>query len=89
MFGDTYIAQHIAQQHRKEQEHKAYQVYITDALKIIAENTANFAGGKSMSMRYYDLIKKDEPETAESAEEIKQRMIEKINKIGGMTNDSI
>ena len=58
-------------------------------MKIIAENTANFAGGKSMSMRYYDLIKKDEPETTESAEEIKQRMIKKINRIGGMTNDSI
>lgn len=64
-------------------------MYITDALKIIAENTANFAGGKSMSMRYYDLIKKDEPNTSESAEEIKRRMIKKINKIGGMTNDSV
>lgn len=64
-------------------------MYITDALKIIAENTANFAGGKAMSTRYYDLIKKDEPEATESAEEIKQRMIEKINRIGGMTNDSI
>ncbi len=37
-----------------------------------------------MNMRYYDLIKKDEPETTETAEEIKQRMIKKINKIGGM-----
>lgn len=42
-----------------------------------------------MSMRYYDLIKKGEPNTSESAEEIKQRMIKKINRIGGMTNDSI
>lgn len=58
-------------------------------MKIIAENTANFVGGKAMSMRYYDLIKKDEPNTSESAEEIKQRMIKKINKIGGMTDDSI
>lgn len=58
-------------------------------MKIIAENTANFAGGKSMNTRYYDLIKKDEPGTTESAEEIKRRMIKKINKIGGMTNDSI
>ncbi len=53
-------------------------------MKIIAENTANYAGGKAMNMRYYDLIKKDEPETTETAEEIKQRMIEKINRIGGM-----
>ena len=58
-------------------------------MKIIAENTANFAGGKSMNMRYYDLIKKEESETTETAEEIKQRMIEKINRIGGMKNDSI
>lgn len=64
-------------------------MYITDALKIIAENTANFVGGKSMNMRYYDLIKKSEPEITESAEEIKQRMVKKINRIGGMTDDSV
>lgn len=83
MFGDGYIAQHVLQQHQKAQERKAYQVYVTDALKTIAENTANFAGGKTMSMRYYDLIKKQEPEPTESAEDIKKMMVEKIRRIGG------
>lgn len=34
----------------------AYRVYVTDILKLIAENTANFAKGQYMKMRYYDII---------------------------------
>ena len=34
----------------------AYRVYVTDCLKMIAENTANFAKGQYMKMRYYDII---------------------------------
>nr|DAI29740.1 MAG TPA: hypothetical protein [Caudoviricetes sp.] len=30
--------------------------YITDSLKIIAENIANIGGGKTMSARYTDII---------------------------------
>lgn len=34
----------------------AYRVYVTDSLKLIAENTANFAKGQYMKARYYDII---------------------------------
>lgn len=34
----------------------AYRVYITDCLKLIAENTANISRGQYMKLRYYDII---------------------------------
>ena len=34
----------------------AYLVYVTDCLKLIAENTANISRGQYMKSRYYDII---------------------------------
>ena len=34
----------------------AYRIYITDAVKAIAENTANYAGGKAPTVRYADFL---------------------------------
>ena len=34
----------------------AYRVYVTDCLKLIAENTANISRGQYMESRYYDII---------------------------------
>lgn len=42
---------------------EAYRIYVTDALKITAENTARYAGGSYMRARYADAIspeKRDE-----------------------------
>ena len=54
----------------KKQKDRLYQVYITDTLKMIAENTANMAGGRSPSGRWVDTINdmekpKEEEKTAE------------------------
>ena len=34
----------------------AYRVYVTDCLKLIAENTANISRGQYMKSRYYEII---------------------------------
>ena len=34
----------------------AYRVYVTDCLKLIAENTANISRGQYMKSRYYDIV---------------------------------
>ena len=47
---------------------KAYRIYATDALKMIAENTSRLAGGTSPRLRYYDLIKPPIKETRTSEE---------------------
>lgn len=54
---------------RREKEKRAYQIYITDALKII--------GG--LNIRYVDMLKPQEVE--ESPEEIIERMKRDINGI--------
>ena len=50
----------------------AYRVYVTDALRLIAENTAKFVGGNILNMRYLDTIRPEtqKVEETKSAEEI-------------------
>lgn len=52
-------------------------VYITDALMIIAENTARFNGGRVMSRRYHE----EEVEEMDSEDVIK-RMKNKLEEVG-------
>lgn len=53
----------------KEREEKLFKSYVSECLRIIAENTAKFAGGNYIELKYSDLI---EPKPAErrTAEEI-------------------
>lgn len=45
----------------------AYRIYVTDALRIVAENTARFASGSYIKARYSDMIepKKQDNRTCE------------------------
>lgn len=67
-------------------EDEAYRIYITDALKAIASNTAHFAkDGVMMSKRFSDFIKaSDEPSEDDEAkaQEIKDRMKSVLAKLG-------
>ena len=42
---------------QQKMDERRYRAYITDALMAIAENTARFAGGRTMSGRWYDAYK--------------------------------
>ena len=53
MFGYDFIPQHIEAYERE----RALKVYITDGLKTLTENTANYSGGKSLNVRFFDLFK--------------------------------
>lgn len=53
----------------KEQTRKAYDVYVTDVLRIIAENAAKRYGGSYVKMRYAEIIDPPKEETR-SADEI-------------------
>nr|DAG72316.1 MAG TPA: hypothetical protein [Caudoviricetes sp.] len=35
---------------------EAYRIYVTDALRIVAENTAQYVGGDYIKARYADMI---------------------------------
>lgn len=45
----------------------AYRIYVTDALRLVAENTAKFVGGRSIERRYIDVVepKKQDNRTCE------------------------
>lgn len=60
----------------KEQCEMAYRIYATDALKLIAENTAHFAGGNFPQSRYADVISRKRTKYDNmSAEEIAAEII--------------
>lgn len=60
---------------KRQGEAEAFRFYVTDCLQIMAENTAKFAGGRYMTMRFADIV--DPPkEDTRTPEEI----IEKIKK---------
>ena len=50
---------------------------MTDALKIIAENTARASGGYHLTKRYYDSINDEKPKPERSAQEIIDDVIRK------------
>lgn len=51
-----------------------YRIYVTDALKIMTENTAKQAGGSLLSVRYVELGK---PQDLRTAEEVASDVINK------------
>ena len=67
---------------KKQKQEKAYRVYVTDALKTIAENTAKYAGGSYIKQRYLDL-EDQKPEEIRTPDEIISKMKMKIARIGG------
>ena len=58
-------------------------MYLTDALQIIAENTARFGGGKSLSKRYWDIIDKGANEPQRTSEEIISTITKQLEEMTG------
>ena len=57
-------------------------MYVTDALKAVAENTAQYAGGGHIKVRYIEIIDPP-PEETRTGEEIIAQMKAKLGQIGG------
>lgn len=66
LIGTGYVIDHCISCFHKEQKKKLHDVYVTDVLRLISENTAKTVGGSYMKVRYLDLIdpKKEETRTA-------------------------
>ena len=59
----------------RQLEETRYRAYLTDALMAIAQNTCNFAGGSTMSGRWYqDEKSKDDRDGDEIAQDIINRL---------------
>ena len=62
----------------------AYRVYVTDALRLIGENTAKFVGGNVLSMRFIDMIKPNDRED-EIDDRTAQEIVDDIVSRAGIT----
>lgn len=62
---------------QREQRDAAYRAYLTDALKMTAENTARFAGGQYPVWRYAEILEPGPAETR-TGEEIARDVIERL-----------
>lgn len=76
---------YVVARYNDKQRETAYRIYCTDCLKIIAENTAKFAGGSTLTARYAEVIGLSAPEKEETrtSEEIIASISAKLNKLGG------
>lgn len=66
-----------------EAEETRYRAYVTDALKIIAENIAGIAGGYTMTSRWADNLNKQEPAQISGDEIAKEVMAKAGLSFGG------
>lgn len=66
--------------YEENQQSKAYRVYVTDALQIVAENTERSAGGKHLERRYIDVItpKKEDTRTGEEIREHMKKVLGRL-----------
>lgn len=90
MLGKRYVIEYIIEKAKDAQRREVYEIYITDSLRIIAENTAYLTErGKILKERYYDLVHPENNRTEKkSANEIINDVVNKtgikiIKKGGG------
>ena len=76
-FGDEYLFDRLHQY----AVDIAYRNYVTDCLKMIAENTRRMYGGSAPSQRFAELIAPKAPKDTRTAEEI----VADVNKKCGLT----
>lgn len=74
LLGTGYVVEYCVSRYKHKQEEKQYRVYITDALMVIANNTARAFGGSTVTMRYSDIIKPQDTRTGDDiAVDVMQR----------------
>ena len=78
LYGRRYVIDHVIAELQSEMEDKRYKAYITDALMVMTENTAKFAGGRHLTVRWADKFK---PQDTRTGEEI----VEDVVRNAGLT----
>ena len=73
---------YVRTRYEREQRELAYRFYVTNALRIITENTAKMGGGQYMKYRFCDIVTPP-TEDDRSGDEIAENIKEKLKRIGG------
>lgn len=92
LFGIDFIIDHVLSEIKRQNEEKSYKIYVTDALRAIANNSAQAAVEQrsyiSLTKRWADIFESQErPQEVEedmrSCEEIAVDIWKRIRKKGG------
>lgn len=67
--GRAYILDHCVEEWRREMENRSYQIYVTDSLRTISENTAKTVRGSYLKDRWADIVV-PKPKDKRSGEQI-------------------
>ena len=60
--GRSYIIEHCFSEYKNQQYQKSYQIYVTETLRAIVENTSKLGnGGFTMKNRWIDIIDPPKP----------------------------
>lgn len=78
-----HMMRYILSRFNMHQRDEVYRIFTTETLKIIAENTAKFAGGKTLKTSYSDLINKNNKSDKKRKEETAEEIIDRICKLVG------
>lgn len=79
------MVEHCISTFAKKKKELIYQTYITDSLKLIAENTAKKVGGNSLKVRFAEILESMyNNDKEEDASEVAEQIITDIrNKLRG------
>lgn len=84
LLGKGYIIDHCLCNLRKISDENIFRIYVTDALKAIANNTSKSAQEDSyLNLRYIEIIdnKTKNEKSKETAEQIKMRIMAGVNSL--------
>lgn len=80
LFGKAYVIDHCVKMYNDAQRQETYKIYVSDVLRILAENTAKIVGGGYIKKRYIELM---EPEKCKKDNRSAQEIIDDVvNKSG-------
>lgn len=71
---------YVMARYRESQRELAYRFYVTDALRSISQNTANFGGGLYIQARFADIIQ-PKPEDDRTSEEVIEHIRGKLREL--------
>lgn len=78
--GRRYLIEHVMMCVRKQEEEKAYRVYMAEALRVAANNSAGQEERMLMKMHYLDIVTPTKATKEADADEIINNI---KNKLGG------
>ena len=81
MLGSGYVIDNYISVFHKEQEDKAYRIYVTDTLRVLTENTAKAVhDGMYFKMRFSEILAPPKKEER-TEEEVITNLMDKLRKV--------